>query len=99
MTKQGSRNSAYGLLKYISRQPLPVSRWMARILAFIVNSFKVTKTSEVIRLNLEISLSELSNQEREQINRAAVRISQSWILWVRLQPTSRASTVAIPSNH
>lgn len=73
MTKQGSRNSAYGLLKYISRQPLPVSRWMARILAFIVNSFKVTKTSEVIRLNLEISLSELSNQEREQVNRAAVR--------------------------
>lgn len=73
MTERSSKNSAYGLLKYISRQPLSVSRWIARILALIVNIFKVSKTSDVIRLNLEISLSELSNQERERITRAAIR--------------------------
>ena len=73
MTERSSKNSAYGLLKYISRQPLSVSRWIARILALIVNIFKVSKTSDVIRLNLEISLSELSAQERERITRAAIR--------------------------
>jgi len=73
MTECSSKNSAYGLLKYISRQPLSVSRWIARILALIVNIFKVSKTSDVIRLNLEISLSELSTQERERITRAAIR--------------------------
>jgi len=73
MTERSSKNSAYGLLKYISRQPLSVSRWIARILALIVNIFKVSKTSDVIRLNLEISLSELSTQERERITRAAIR--------------------------
>lgn len=73
MTERSSKNSAYGLLKYISRQPLSVSRWIARILALIVNIFKVSKTSDVIRLNLKISLSELSAQERERITRAAIR--------------------------
>ncbi|WP_034170940.1 lysophospholipid acyltransferase family protein [Acinetobacter sp. YZS-X1-1] len=73
MTERSSKNSAYGLLKYISRQPLSVSRWIARILALIVNIFKVSKTSDVIRLNLEISLSELSTLERERITRAAIR--------------------------
>ncbi|MFV5590401.1 lysophospholipid acyltransferase family protein [Acinetobacter variabilis] len=73
MTERSSKNSAYGLLKYISRQPLSISRWIARILALIVNIFKVSKTSDVIRLNLEISLSELSTQERERITRAAIR--------------------------
>jgi len=73
MTERSSKNSAYGLLKYISRQPLSVSRWIARILALIVNIFKVSKTSDVIRLNLEISLSQLSTQERERITRAAIR--------------------------
>jgi len=73
MTERSSKNSAYGLLKYISRQPLSVSRWIARILALIINIFKVSKTSDVIRLNLEISLSELSTQERERITRAAIR--------------------------
>ncbi len=73
MTERSSKNSAYGLLKYISRQPLSVSRWIARILTLIVNIFKVSKTSDVIRLNLEISLSELSTQERERITRAAIR--------------------------
>lgn len=73
MTERSSKNSAYGLLKYISCQPLSVSRWIARILALIVNIFKVSKTSDVIRLNLEISLSELSTQERERITRAAIR--------------------------
>ncbi|WP_312156215.1 lysophospholipid acyltransferase family protein [Acinetobacter variabilis] len=73
MTERSSKNSAYGLLKYISRQPLSVSRWIARILALIVNIFKVSKTSDVVRLNLEISLSELSTQERERITRAAIR--------------------------
>lgn len=73
MTERSSKNSAYGLLKYISRQPLSVSRWIAHILALIVNIFKVSKTSDVIRLNLEISLSELSTQERERITRAAIR--------------------------
>jgi KDO2-lipid IV(A) lauroyltransferase len=73
MTERSAQNSAYGLLKFISRQPLSISRWIARLLALVVNIFKVSKTSAVIRLNLQISLPELSAQERERITRLAIR--------------------------
>ncbi len=73
MTEPSSKNSTYGLLKFVSRLPLPVTRFMASSLAGIVNFLKISKTSESIRFNLKIALPELSEQERERITRAAIR--------------------------
>lgn len=73
MSASSSNNSTYGLLKFVSRLPLPVMRFMASSLAGIVNLLKTSKTSEQIRFNLKISLPELSEQERERVTRAAIR--------------------------
>ncbi|WP_248785719.1 hypothetical protein, partial [Escherichia coli] len=47
--------------------------WIAQALAGLVNILKISKTSNTIRLNLEVSLPELSKEQREQITRAAIR--------------------------
>ncbi|MEN8425186.1 lysophospholipid acyltransferase family protein [Acinetobacter schindleri] len=73
MTAQSSKNSTYGLLKFVSRLPLPITRLMASSLAGIVNLLKTSKTSETIRFNLKIALPELSEQQREEITRASIR--------------------------
>ncbi|ATO19900.1 lipid A biosynthesis acyltransferase [Acinetobacter sp. LoGeW2-3] len=73
MSAPSSKNSTYGLLKFVSRLPLPVMRFMAGSLAGIVNLLKTSKTSEQIRFNLKITLPELSEQERERVTRAAIR--------------------------
>lgn len=73
MTERSSQNIAYSVLKFISRQPIQFSRWIAQALAGLVNILKISKTSNTIRLNLEVSLPELSKEQREQITRAAIR--------------------------
>ncbi|ANF82184.1 lipid A biosynthesis acyltransferase [Acinetobacter sp. NCu2D-2] len=73
MNKQESKNSLYGLLNFVSRLPLQILRGFARGLAGLVNIFHITKTSKIIRLNLKITLPELSDQQREAITRQAIR--------------------------
>lgn len=73
MTDQSAQNTTYRLLKFISRQPIQISRFIARALAGLVNTLKISKTSETIRLNLSIALPELSDQERERITQSAIR--------------------------
>jgi Kdo2-lipid IVA lauroyltransferase/acyltransferase len=73
MTDQNKSNPAYSLLKFISRQPIQFSRFIARMLAGLVNILKVSKTSETIRLNLKIALPELDQQQREKITQDAIR--------------------------
>lgn len=73
MSKHAQSSLAYRLLKLLSRQPLQISRSIARILAGMVNVLKVSKTSETIRLNLNISLPDLPVEKREAIIRQAIR--------------------------
>ena len=73
MTEQFKKNNSYRLLKFLSRQPIQLSRFFARGLAGFVNLLKVSKTSENIRLNLKIALPELDDAAREKITRAAIR--------------------------
>lgn len=73
MNDQGSKNSLYGLLSFTSRLPIQILRGFARGLAGIVNILGVSKTSDHIRLNLKICLPEISNQERDQIARQAIK--------------------------
>ena len=61
------------LLKFLSRQPLQISRFIARGLAALVRLLHLSKTSQTIRLNLQIAFPELSSKEREQIFHHAIR--------------------------
>lgn len=61
------------LINFVSRQPLTVARFTAKFLALFVNTFKLTKTSNVIRLNLAIALPHLSNTERNRIGQNAIQ--------------------------
>ena len=69
-TKQ---NSTYRLLNLVSRQPIQLSRFVAKMLAGLVNHLKISKTSNTIRLNLNIAFPDLPEAEREQICRTAIQ--------------------------
>lgn len=61
------------LLNFFSRHPIPIAQFTGRFLAGIVNFLHITKTSETIRLNIEICFPELDKQQRELITRHAIR--------------------------
>ncbi|MDQ9821188.1 lysophospholipid acyltransferase family protein [Acinetobacter bereziniae] len=61
------------LLNFFSQLPIPVARFIARILAGLVNLLRITKTSETIRLNVEICFPELDKSQRERITEHAIR--------------------------
>lgn len=90
------QNSLYiRLLKFFSRRPMHFSRFVARILAGIVNFLHVTKTSQTIRLNIEICLPELDEQQREQITRAAIRNElQSYMEFFSIWGSSNQQNIA-----
>ena len=73
MTDHTSPNAAYRLLKFVSRQPIQISRFIARGLAGLVNVLKISKTSATIRLNLRIALPELTDEQNERIIQEAIR--------------------------
>lgn len=73
MTQQSSQNATASLLKFISRQPIQFSRFIARGLAGLINLFKVSKTASTYNLNLQIALPELNEEERKRITAQATR--------------------------
>ena len=73
MTDTTPPNATYRLLKFVSRQPIQISRFIARALAGLVNLLKLSKTSDTIRLNLQIALPELTSEQHEQIIQRAIR--------------------------
>lgn len=73
MTDKTSNTMTDRVLQFVSRQPIQISRMIARSLASLVNVLKISKTSQTIRLNLEIALPELTGQQRELIIKHAIR--------------------------
>ncbi|TCB51123.1 lipid A biosynthesis acyltransferase [Acinetobacter sp. ANC 4779] len=67
MTDHTPTDTTYRLLKFLSRQPIQISRFIARMLAGLVNFLKMSKTSNTIRLNLQIALPELTAEQHEKI--------------------------------
>ncbi len=61
------------LLNFCSRLPIPIARFIARFLAGLVNLLQVTKTSEIIRLNIEICFPDMDQKKREKITEQAIR--------------------------
>ncbi|MFX6593873.1 lipid A biosynthesis acyltransferase, partial [Acinetobacter baumannii] len=62
MTRPDSKSMNYQLLKTFSRLPIQFGRSIARLLAGLVNTLKITKTSKSIELNLRIALPHLTPQ-------------------------------------
>ncbi len=73
MTRPDSKSMNYQLLKTFSRLPIQFGRSIARILAGLVNTLKITRTSKSIELNLRIALPHLTPQQRIAITEKAVR--------------------------
>lgn len=61
------------LLNFFSRRPIRFSRFFAKMLAGLINTLKITKTTNTIRLNIDICLPHLSDEEKHLVTRAAVR--------------------------
>ena len=61
------------LLNFFSRRPIPIAQFIGRLLANVVNLLHITKTSETIRLNIEICFPNYDRQKRELITRHAIR--------------------------
>lgn len=72
MTTSDSRSSIYHVLVFISKRPIQVTRFIARLLAGLVNTLKMTKTSRTIQLNLKFTLPHLSEAERNEITKKAI---------------------------
>ena len=73
MTQPIQQTSTYRLLNFVSRQPIQLSRFVAKMLAGLVNNFKISKTSKTIQLNLQIAFPDMSQQQRDRICRAAIK--------------------------
>ena len=73
MTETAPTTSLSRLLDFVSRQPLTVARLFAKSLAFLVNTLHLSKTTQTIQLNIQITLPELNAQQRKQITQHAIR--------------------------
>ncbi|WOE42666.1 lysophospholipid acyltransferase family protein [Acinetobacter chinensis] len=73
MTDKNQQSLIYHVLNFISRQPIQICRFIARNLAGLVNVLRITKTSEIIRLNLRIALPDLTESEHERITAQTIR--------------------------
>ena len=67
------RNNTYRLLQFVSRQPLSVTRWLAKMLAGLLGILKNVKTAKTITTNLKIALPEIGEAERQAITKQAMR--------------------------
>ncbi len=87
------------LLNFFSRQPILFSRFFAKLLASIVNLLHITKTSNTIRLNIDICLQELTPKRREQITRAAIRNElQSYMEFFSIWGSSNKKNISRIAN-
>lgn len=83
------------LLNFFSRRPIRFSRFFARILASVINTFRLGKTANVVRLNVEICMSSLSQDQKNQIVRAAIRNElQSYMEFFSIWGSSNSQNIA-----
>ncbi|MCH7389254.1 lysophospholipid acyltransferase family protein [Acinetobacter dispersus] len=73
MTQPKTTSSNYRLIKLISRQPIQLGRFFARLVATLVNTFPLSKLSKIIRLNIQIAFPEMEQQQRQQLTKQAIQ--------------------------
>jgi len=65
--------SNYRLIKLLSRQPIQLGRFLARMVAGLVNTFQLSKLSKIISLNIQIAFPDMDQQQRQQLTKKAIR--------------------------
>ncbi|MHA3982614.1 lysophospholipid acyltransferase family protein [Acinetobacter venetianus] len=73
MTQHTSTSTSYRLIKLISRQPIQLGRFFAKLLAALFNTFQLSKISKIIGLNLRIAFPHLSEQEHQRLKKQAIQ--------------------------
>ncbi|ENW80626.1 hypothetical protein F909_01912 [Acinetobacter sp. ANC 3929] len=73
MTQPKTTSSNYRLIKLISRQPIQLGRFFARLVATLVNTFPLSKLSKIISLNIQIAFPEMEQQQRQQLTKQAIQ--------------------------
>ena len=83
------------LLNFFSRRPISFSRFFARTLAWVINTLKITKTSQNMRLNVEICLPHLNQNQKHAIVQSAVRNElQSYMEFFSIWGSSNEQNIA-----
>ncbi|MBJ8481424.1 MULTISPECIES: lysophospholipid acyltransferase family protein [Acinetobacter] len=73
MTHSRTITSNYRLIKLLSRQPIQLGRFLARMVAGLVNTFQLSKLSKIISLNIQIAFPDMDQQQRQQLTKKAIR--------------------------
>lgn len=73
MTQSRSSSSNYRLIKLLSRQPIQLGRFLARMVAGLVNTFQLSKLAKIISLNIQIAFPEMEQQQRQQLTKQAIQ--------------------------
>ncbi|KYQ83247.1 lipid A biosynthesis acyltransferase [Acinetobacter sp. NRRL B-65365] len=73
MTHSRTISSNYRLIKLLSRQPIQLGRFLARMVAGLVNTFQLSKLSKIISLNIQIAFPDMDQQQRQQLTKQAIR--------------------------
>ena len=73
MTHSRTISSNYRLIKLLSRQPIQLGRFLARMVAGLVNTLQLSKLSKIISLNIQIAFPDMDQQQRQQLTKQAIR--------------------------
>ncbi|MFC3170952.1 lysophospholipid acyltransferase family protein [Acinetobacter vivianii] len=73
MTQSRTISSNYRFIKLLSRQPIQLGRFLARMVAGLVNTFQLSKLSKIISLNIQIAFPDMDQQQRQQLTKQAIR--------------------------
>lgn len=73
MAQSKSSNTSYRLIKFLSRQPIQLGRFFARMLAGFLTSFQLSKISKIIGLNIQIAFPNMDQQQRQQLTQKAIQ--------------------------
>lgn len=73
MAQSKSSNTSYRLIKFLSRQPIQLGRFFARMLAGFLTSFQLSKISKIISLNIQIAFPNMDQQQRQQLTKKAIQ--------------------------
>ena len=73
MTQPKSTSTRYRLIQFISRQPIQLGRFFARLVAALVTTLPLSKLSKTISLNIQIAFPEMDQQHRQQLTKQAIR--------------------------
>ena len=92
---KAKKSTTTRLLNFFSRRPIRFSRFFARMLAGLINTLKITKTTNTIRLNIDICLPHLTPEQKHNVTQATIRNElQSYMEFFSIWGSSNETNIA-----